>query len=258
MGDVADILGLGLNKESSNTIIDETNRILNGSTKSKGHHNANKLNKKPKGMSREVFSLLGKDSFVSTIQGTKSTAAIFKSKRSSAVRGKWIWSTFKNSSRNDNNEVFYHWVKADIQYADYPYAKFNITLDPLSFTDEEYNKLLSHPTWNKEETLHLLELISKYSLKWHVIADRYDIEPYRNIEDLQARYYSIVSKLREHRLGLNHESSTSGSGSGGNSSSSKSQSKAGIADPLKDDISIVFNLEHEKRRKYQLEIAYRK
>ena len=68
---------------------------------------------------------------------------------------------------------------------------------------------------------------------------RYELEPCRSQEDIQGRYYTVLSRLREHRMGL-----TPGLAHG--------------LDYAKDDHQVVFNLENEKRRKYQLEIAYRK
>jgi DNA methyltransferase 1-associated protein 1 len=233
MSDVASILGMGSQPLThANALLDEASKILND--KPKGLNAGPRNVKKPKGMSREVFSLLGADGFVPTMQGNKQTTA-FKSKRSSAMRGKWIFAPFTNSARNDN-AVFYHWVKADIQYADYPYAKFNLSLDPIIFTEEEYTNLLSSKSWTKEETMHVLDLASKYSLRWPVITDRYDLEPYRSQEEIQARYYTVLSRLRDHRVGITSSAN----------------------DFAKDDHQLVFNLEQEKRRKYQLELAYRK
>lgn len=67
---------------------------------------------------------------------------------------------------------------------------------------------------------------------------RYELEPCRSQEELQARYYSVISRLREYRLGL--------------------LSGSNLPDYAKDDHQLIFNLENEKRRKYQLEMAYRK
>ena len=237
MGDVADILGLSVAKPL--TILDETAKILND--KPKGLNAGPKLNKKPKGMSREVFSLLGADSFVPATMPVNTIG--FKSKRLNATKGKWTWKSFTNSARTDN-QVFYHWVKADMQYNDYPYAKFNVVNDPISFTDEEYNGLLTSTTWTKEETNYLLELISKYGLRWAVITDRYDFQPSRATEDLQYRYYFIMNKLK-------HQRSNTGTGIGGNISLMNIESH-------KHDNQTIFNFEHEKRRRYQLEIQFRK
>jgi len=53
----------------------------------------------------------------------------------------WSWSSFTSSARKDT-ATFHHWVRSNVEYADYPYARFDISLDPLVYTDEEYTKYL--------------------------------------------------------------------------------------------------------------------
>mmetsp|Transcript_3154 Transcript_3154/g.4852 ORF Transcript_3154/g.4852 Transcript_3154/m.4852 type:complete len:730 (+) Transcript_3154:89-2278(+) len=54
----------------------------------------------------------------------------------------WAWKSFTSSARNDSAN-FFHWVRANIEYADYPYARFDVHLDPLTYTNEEYEKYLA-------------------------------------------------------------------------------------------------------------------
>lgn len=54
----------------------------------------------------------------------------------------WAWKSFTSSARHDSAN-FFHWVRANIEYADYPYARFDVHLDPLTYTDEEYEKYLA-------------------------------------------------------------------------------------------------------------------
>jgi len=54
----------------------------------------------------------------------------------------WAWKSFTSSARHDSAK-FFHWVRANIEYADYPYARFDVHLDPLAYTDEEYQKYLA-------------------------------------------------------------------------------------------------------------------
>ena len=49
----------------------------------------------------------------------------------------WAWRGFTSSARHDSAE-FHHWVRANVEYADYPYARFDVSLNPLVYTDEEY------------------------------------------------------------------------------------------------------------------------
>jgi DNA methyltransferase 1-associated protein 1 len=132
MGDVADILGMA--PKTVLSAAEEAARLMNDKVK------VNNKVKKPKGMSREVFSLLskGKDSIIPAVQTNKITAyAGLQKKRTSGVRGKWSWAPFKNSARTDALEIC-HWVRSDINHSDYPYAKFNIKLDYVVYSDEEY------------------------------------------------------------------------------------------------------------------------
>jgi hypothetical protein len=84
MGDVADILGMGKSTASSSTGEDAA-KIL-GLTKPKQKA---KLIEKPKGMSREVFALLGKDVIAPAIPGGQ--GLVLKSKWKNSLKGKWIW-----------------------------------------------------------------------------------------------------------------------------------------------------------------------
>ena len=124
MGDVADILGMGKAKESS--AADVASQMMNDA-KPKG--GSKEKRKKPKGMAREVYDLLGPDGIVPSMETNKVSTG-FKNKRASALRGRWVWAPFTSSSRSDQ-QPFYHWVKADVQYSDYPYAKFNLKLDNI-------------------------------------------------------------------------------------------------------------------------------
>jgi DNA methyltransferase 1-associated protein 1 len=229
MGDVADILGLN---EKSNSSADIAAKFFAEKPKAVGK------GKKPKGMSREVFDLIGrdKDALVPSMQSNATlSAGAFKSKRASALKGKWVWARFTNSARpkEDGNSAFYHWVKADVQYTDYPYAKFNIKLDPVIFSDDEYEHLLRSDKWTRAETDHLMYICYKYDLRWPVIADRYMLLPSRPTEDIQERYYSIVTKVRSHRMGK-------GEGS------------------AKHEPLTIFDLEAERCRRTQQECQFRK
>ena len=53
----------------------------------------------------------------------------------------WAWKSFTSSARRDSAQ-FHHWVRANVEYADYPYARFDVSLDPIVYTDEEYEAFL--------------------------------------------------------------------------------------------------------------------
>jgi hypothetical protein len=165
--------------------------------------------KKPKGMSRETFDLLSDQKKLALVQGlvdpttlsagTAPTAPRLKSKLSSAFKGKWIWSDVPSSSRNDDPTPFYHWIKRDFHYADYPYAKFNIKLEQTLYTDEEYELLLVNPEWSRQDTDALFATCYRFDLRWPIIADRVQLSSKRTLDAMQARFNSAVTAIKHHR-----------------------------------------------------------
>ena len=90
--DVVDILGISRPsgpEDSVKLLLDPDNNA---------HKKLNKkaINK-PKGMSRELFALMGPDGITPSIQTNQGN--LFKDKRQHAMKGKWIWSAFRNSAR---------------------------------------------------------------------------------------------------------------------------------------------------------------
>ncbi len=113
---------------------------------------------------------------------------------------KWKWANFSSSARTDG-ALFCHWVRDGIEYPDYPYARFDVHLDPVTYTLEEYNRFLQHDDWTKSETDKLMDLARVYELRWAVIYDRWcDFYPPRKIEELEYRYYSIAATLLQQRV----------------------------------------------------------
>ncbi|KAG7372252.1 hypothetical protein IV203_018395 [Nitzschia inconspicua] len=120
----------------------------------------------------------------------------------------WTWAPFASSSRTDG-AMFYHWVRANVEYTDYPYAKFDIHLDPVIYSDEEYQQYLKSDTWTQSETNKLIELARTFELRWPVIYDRWigyfdatadEGKETRKIEDLQYRYYGVAATLSQVRI----------------------------------------------------------
>ena len=132
----------------------------------------------------------------------------------------WVWAPFTSSSRTDGL-ILHHWVRANVEYPDYPYARFDIHLDPVVYSDEEYQTFLVTEDWTKSETDLLMELARRYELRWPVIHDRWieafsdaenlrqysevgntagDKPQQRRIEDLQYRYYSVAALLTQSQI----------------------------------------------------------
>lgn len=113
---------------------------------------------------------------------------------------KWTWAPFTSSSRPDGL-VLNHWVRANVEYPDYPYARFDIHLDPVQYTPEEYKAWLTSQDWSQSETDALMECARTYELRWPVIHDRWcAICPPRPVEDLQHRFYTVAAKLLQRRI----------------------------------------------------------
>lgn len=99
MSDVANILGVA--QAVPTTAADEAVLILSGKTAAASAASAAKSKgRKPKGMSRELFSLMGQDGLAPAVQTNKAPVVSgFKTKRVSAFQGKWLWAPFSNSAR---------------------------------------------------------------------------------------------------------------------------------------------------------------
>jgi hypothetical protein len=229
MGDVADMLGLsqGQKPTGQSTIAEEALKIMNNS-KSK----VQKLAKKPKGMKREVYDLLGEDGLLPAVQANPVAAPMFKNKRV-VTKGRWVWAPIENSARVDHSKHFHHWVKAEIQYTDYPYARYNLRVEKIQYTDEEYELLLKDDSWTREDTETFLDICHQYDLRWPVIFDRIQLSTQHSDEDMMARYYFISTTL------LNLDRSVP------------------LAAPEK-KVQIEYDMDKESRRRKQHDILFRR
>jgi DNA methyltransferase 1-associated protein 1 len=188
-------------------------------------HNPSKA-MKMNGMSREVMDLLGgnQDPASASLPPivpafNKDNSADFPNKEvtikvgskwisSSKKARAWTWAPFASSSRTDG-AMFRHWVRANVEYTDYPYAKFDIHLDPVTYTDDEYARFLKSDTWTKSETDKLMEMARRFELRWAIIHDRWfgyyhsmedNARSSRKMEELMYRYYSVAAVLAQTRI----------------------------------------------------------
>ena len=151
----------------------------------------------------------------------------------------WEETPFGNSARNDGL-ILRHWrrkgdasnaaalpvtpadsnaasemeqdEKAATTLPDSHWAKFNVNVDKVQYTDEQYETHLKNDDWSKEETDYLVHLATDFDLRWVVVADRYEYQPMqlpkenedsmavtpqakqRTQEDMKARYYDVAAK----------------------------------------------------------------
>ncbi|KAK1231813.1 swr complex subunit [Marasmius sp. AFHP31] len=175
--------------------------------------------KKPEGISRELYSLIGPSAPSLAAQLAKPR---LKQKPNLGGGGKvkWEWRTFQNNARSDSLQLG-HWVKATVDpESEYPFAKYNVQPTHYTWSQDEYSRHLegqrsilttTNPLtttdidteWTKEETEYLFNLAKEYDLRWFVIFDRYDYprgekDP-RPIEDIKDRYFSVCRKLARNR-----------------------------------------------------------
>ncbi|KIM25902.1 hypothetical protein M408DRAFT_330900 [Serendipita vermifera MAFF 305830] len=97
----------------------------------------------------------------------------------------------------------------------YPFARYASSSQVYSYTDEEYATHVNDPDsgWSKEETDYLFNLLQAYNARFYIVQDRYEYpgtpeQPAqkREVEDLKARYYSVVRRLIMARTGPEPES----------------------------------------------------
>ncbi|KAJ6972850.1 hypothetical protein NC653_033232 [Populus alba x Populus x berolinensis] len=143
--------------------------------------------RKPDGISREVYALTGG---LAPLMPSIDVSQL-KRRPPSDEKITWQWLPFTSSARKDNLQL-YHWVRVVNGVpptGDYSFAKYNKSVDVVKYTQEEYEKYLTDPMWTKEETDQLFDLCERFDLRFVVIADRFTSS--RSVEELKDRYYSV-------------------------------------------------------------------
>ncbi|KAF9226646.1 hypothetical protein BS17DRAFT_775926 [Gyrodon lividus] len=169
--------------------------------------------KKPEGISRELYSLIGPSAPSLAAHLAKprlKQKPNFGGGGGGGGKVKWEHRPFSNNARTDSLQLC-HWAKANEPDGEYSFAKYNVQPKPYTYSQDEYTRLLEDKEWTKEETDHLFKIVQEYDLRWYVIHDRYEYPegPARAIEDLKERYYSVCRKLIRNRPWAGDESSKS-------------------------------------------------
>lgn len=139
---------------------------------------------------------------------------------------KWHWIPFKNPARSDE-AVFCHWrCVNDDPNKEYPFAKYNKHIQLIRYTDDEYKQYLHDENWTRAETDYLLDLCQQFDLRFFIVHDRWDASKIENgkarsIDEIKDRYYKVIGVMQKLKSG--------------------------------DDSVYVFDLEHEQKRREQLE-----
>ncbi|KAF8401277.1 hypothetical protein HHK36_012210 [Tetracentron sinense] len=164
--------------------------------------------RKPDGISREVYALTGG---LAPLMPSIDLSQLKRRSQPDKEKITWQWLSFTNSARPDNLQLS-HWVRVvnDVPpTGDYSFAKYNKSVDIVKYTDEEYEKHLIDPVdainyqsklqgfsdimWTKEETDQLFNLCEQFDLRFILIADR--LPSSRTVEELKRRYYSVSRAL---------------------------------------------------------------
>ncbi|GJJ78946.1 DNA methyltransferase 1-associated protein 1 [Entomortierella parvispora] len=144
-----------------------------------------KTEKKPDGISRELYGLIGNN--VSTVAFNNPT---YKPKLNLSTKAvNWTWRPFVNPSRDDDL-ILHHWEKTRTDpNEEYRFYKFNKAINLNEFTAEEYRSHLQDPDWTLEETNYLWDLCRRFDLRWVVIQDRYEWPP-QEVDRIALQYYN--------------------------------------------------------------------
>ncbi|CAG7952272.1 unnamed protein product [Penicillium olsonii] len=171
------------------------------------HKKQKVVEKRPEGITRELYALLGERAPPIAINENKYKG---RPKWMNKLRVRpWSMAPFTNSARSDGL-VLNHWQRKhesarppvaapapdesqmDVDQPkeeekdetpktaehDYAFAKYNIKPRlPRRYTDEEYERNLKNDDWSREETDYLVDLVSEYDIRWVIVADRYDFQP---------------------------------------------------------------------------------
>jgi hypothetical protein len=136
-----------------------------------------------------------------------------KAKPSSQRSKRWLWRVISSSARKDGLQLA-HWVRADAEFTDYPFARFNKRVEVVRYTDAEYAELLTPVAgandykadedlrWPKDHTDALFDLCRRFDLRWPVIADRFPLHltPGHTVEDMKLRFYTVTTRIIAHRM----------------------------------------------------------
>ena len=87
-------------------------------------------------------------------------------------------------------------AKKGVEFAEYPYARFNTKLERVTYTDDEYERLLADRHWTRSDTDYLITPCHRLDPRWPVIPDRYAPVPPRPLEQLQRRQPPLCACAR--------------------------------------------------------------
>ena len=132
-------------------------------------------------VNREVFALLG-DQEPQMVPAEEASGDEKEEKKKipklDRPVDKWVFNPFKNPARGGDELELNHWTKEKEKNDVYPFSKFNKQARIITYTDEEYKRVVATMAsdWTKLETDVLFDLCQRFSLRFIVIADRFNYE----------------------------------------------------------------------------------
>ncbi|CAI7610637.1 unnamed protein product [Penicillium discolor] len=197
------------------------------------HKKQKVVEKRPEGITRELYALLGERAPPIAINENKYKG---RPKWMNKLRVRpWSMAPFTNNARSDGL-VLNHWQrkhesarppvsapapapaesqmevdkpkeeeKEDVPKLpeqEYAFAKYNVKPRlPRRYTDDEYNRHLTSDDWSREETDYLVDLVTDFDIRWVLIADRYDYQPRMDIKPdsnalVPAKHHRTMEQLK--------------------------------------------------------------
>ncbi|OJJ87029.1 SANT/Myb-like DNA-binding domain-containing protein [Aspergillus glaucus CBS 516.65] len=193
-----------------------------GQQQPRPHKKQKVVEKRPEGITRELYALLGERAPPIAINENRYKG---RPKWMSKLRVRpWSMAPFTNGARSDEL-VLRHWQRQHDptnapalegpeaekpeekkepeeeegvpkpREQEYPFVKYNVKARvPKRYNDDEYNRHLKNDDWPRQETDYLMDLAEEYDLRWVVIADRYDFQP--QPIDVEANSNALVPAKR--------------------------------------------------------------
>ncbi|KAI9637016.1 uncharacterized protein MKK02DRAFT_26456 [Dioszegia hungarica] len=170
--------------------------------------------KRPEGISREVFALMGNNA--ASIMPSYPSAARYKARPvPSSQKTRWEWSAFNPMPSEERPQVLHHWRKSVGGDPAPPREEYFATFNSsgpsvMQFSQMEYDQHLKDSDWTQQETSYLFALLQEYDLRFVVAADRYaytdtsvpGATKRRTVEEIKDRYYTICRRLIRTRTAL--------------------------------------------------------
>ncbi|KRZ56830.1 DNA methyltransferase 1-associated protein 1 [Trichinella nativa] len=211
MSDIRDILQIPKKTSLDNNQTVKQLPALKSSSRSSNREKKVRMKRELSMILKATFQTEESITLIPTISREKDLGlTTSKAKFSTQGVKKWIWTSFTNPARSDNLKLK-HWCSKEDCKAVYPFARFNAKLTIPRFNSQEYGELLREKGWTEDETILLMNMCDRFSLRWAVIHDQWCCRAMfdqslidsgsmaKSLDDLRERYYYVINRLAETR-----------------------------------------------------------